>query len=237
MSAVLPTGAKPASTLRVAPARADDAEEKRPDVGSAIERLALSRERLREAMMPSAKTKTPGHGLGAGIGSMASRLADRVRATPGAGVVLDGVQAWWAQHPLHGVGRVAAEASRKLAAPVAERNPLLLVFGAVAIGALLALFRPWRLLLRPALFAGLLPAVAATAMREVPLETLLNLLGLGRPRAGPAPAAATAPPAAEPSPVASMSNVGVASATKHGADSAWRDPSAAATRPAAVTMP
>jgi hypothetical protein len=170
MSAVLqnPTAASTAS-------RAVTASEGQPDrVVGAIERLALSRERLRSTMMP-AERKTASHPLGAGVGGFASGLADRIREMPGADMLLEAIRTWWQQHPLRTAALVAADASRKFAGPLAERNPLGLVLGAVVVGALLALSKPWRWLLRPALFAGLVPAIAARVMRQLPIESWLRM--------------------------------------------------------------
>lgn len=170
MSAVLP------SPLNVPiPARdpAPAAAAKPLGVPGAIERLALSRARLRAAMLPAPSTQ--GHALGDGISGFATNLVERLRTMPGAAVLIDTIQTWWEQHPLRTAGLVAAEASRKLAEPVAQRNPLALVFGAVVVGALFALSRPWRWMLRPALFAGLLPALASRAIRELPVDTWLRM--------------------------------------------------------------
>lgn len=139
---------------------------------SAVERLALSRERLRAAMLPAPRSSA--QGLAGGLGAMTSRMVERVKEMPGAAVLLDAVEAWWAQHPLRTVAQVAAEGARRFAAPIAERKPMTLVFGAVLVGALLALLKPWRWALRPALLAGLLPAVLARALRELPLDTLFR---------------------------------------------------------------
>jgi hypothetical protein len=162
-------------TPSVPPARAVPAtDDDRPDtVVSAVERLAVSRERLRTAMMPARRTSGATL-LAGGIGTYVSGLVDRLRDNPGLAVLLDAIQEWWAKHPLHTAGVMAAEASRRLAAPVAERRPLTLVFGAVLVGALLALLRPWRWLLRPAVFAGLLPAILLRVLRELPLDTWIK---------------------------------------------------------------
>jgi len=155
--------------------RAEDHDDDSDDtVVSAIERLALSRERLRDAMMPKRRARASGPTLTDGVGAYASGLVDRLRANPGTAVILDAIEEWWAKHPLHTAGVMAAEATTRLAAPVAERRPLTLVFGAVFVGALLALLRPWRLLLRPAIFAGLIPAIMLRVMRELPVDTWLR---------------------------------------------------------------
>jgi len=145
-------------------------------VVGAIERLALSREQLRSTMMP-APPKSSSHAarIGSGDISFTANLAERVKEIPGAAMVIDAVQTWWAQHPLRTATLVAGEASRKFAAPLAERNPVALILGAVAVGALFAWTRPWRWILRPALFAGLLPAVASRFMRQLPLESWLRM--------------------------------------------------------------
>ena len=170
MSAVLP------SRLEVAAPKRDVANMSTEDrVTGAIERLALSRERLRSTMMPP-PAKASAHAFGAGsAGSFAAGLTDRLKDLPGAALLLDAVRTWWAQHPLRTASMVAAEASRKFAAPLAERNPLALILGAVVVGALFALTKPWRWLLRPALFAGLVPALGARLMRQLPLESWLRM--------------------------------------------------------------
>ena len=179
MSAVMPTSldSQPlepdaaAAARSIRQAKEDEASPTERAV-SAVERLALSRERLRAAMLPAPRSGEPA--LGGSIGAMTSRLVDRIKEMPGAAVVIDAVQAWWAQHPLRTVSRVAAEGARRFAAPIAERNPMTLVFGAVLVGAILALFKPWRWALRPALLAGLLPALLARAMKELPIDTLFR---------------------------------------------------------------
>jgi hypothetical protein len=192
MSAVLPSNTAatarstdPASVPLSKPADTSKAE----TVASAVARLAVSRERLRSAMLPT-RREASGSIIGDGIGALAGGLVERLRASPGTAVIIDAIQEWWAKHPLRMAGAMAAEAARRLAGPVAERRPLTLVFGAVFVGALLALLRPWRLLLRPAVFAGLLPAIALRVMRELPTETWLRAVTRF---ASPPPADAAAP--------------------------------------------
>jgi hypothetical protein len=83
-------------------------------VVGAIERLALSREQLRSTMMP-APPKSSSHAarIGSGDVSFTANLAERVKEIPGAAMVIDAVQTWWAQHPLRTATLVAGEASRK----------------------------------------------------------------------------------------------------------------------------
>jgi hypothetical protein len=62
------------------------------------------------------------------------------------------------QRPRAGaVSTLAGVGVRALLLPAAKSHPLVLVGGAVAIGALVAWSRPWRLAAQPALLATLLP--------------------------------------------------------------------------------
>ena len=181
--------------------------------GAALARLTLTRERLRQAMTPP--VREAGRDDGEGLGGMASGLVDRLKSLPGVDLLMDALETWWARHPLRTVGVVAAEASRKFAVPVAERQPYALVLGAMGVGALLVLLKPWRLL-RRALFAGLLPALLFRLVRELPVDAWLKLYGsISVPRATPAAAAAASarpsPPIDVPSTAAARASMPAAS--------------------------
>lgn len=137
-------------------------------------RLARSRERLRAALNEAAVTRrgasavrTPGP-AGAWLASL--------KTIPGAGVIIDALSAWWARHPLRIAGSVAEDAANAAMQPFAQRHPLALVAWAMLAGALFVWARPWHGLLKPALFAGLLPQLFARAMAQVPSRSWLAVL-------------------------------------------------------------
>ena len=71
---------------------------------------------------------------------------------------------------------VAADSTKGVLQPMAQKNPLGLVFGALVLGGLLAWSRPWRWLIKPALFAGLLPQLVSKALAHVPSRSWLAVL-------------------------------------------------------------
>lgn len=149
----------------------------------AAQRLAASRERMRVSMTPQAA------------------------APDSTGPVLDALKDWWAAHPLHVAGVVAADAAKTLIRPVAQRHPMALVAAALLLGGVLVWAKPWRGILKPALLAGLLPQLLSKAMAVVPIESWLAVLSsltresapAAAPEAKPAaPAATTTTPPQSP---------------------------------------
>lgn len=151
---------------------------------SACERLELSRQRLKQALQadaagagqrPGQGGAAPGAQPGAGNAPHSPWLAG-LRSTPGRSALLDALLAWWGYHPMRMYGVLASRAAETLARPVASRHPYGLVLSAAVIGALLVWSRPWRWIVRPALFAGLLPVLARATLRQMPLHAWLAAL-------------------------------------------------------------
>ena len=136
---------------------------------TAAQRIELSRARLRAAMSPRA---APTGRTDDGQASWMQRL----RRLPVIALVLESLDAWWTNHPLHAAGQVAGQASSAVVRPVAQRHPWALVLTAGAVGALLMWSRPWRWALRPALLAGLAPQFASRVVANLPIESWMTLL-------------------------------------------------------------
>lgn len=161
----------------------------------ALQRLTLSRARIRQTLVEAAEPPAPPAGE-------PSVLVTALMAIPGVGAVVDSVRSWWAQHPLHFAGTLAANTASGMMRPMARRSPYRLVFAALAVGGLLYWVKPWRGLLKPALLAGLLPHLVSRAVAHVPMESWMStLMTMGAakrdPEMTPEGAAAVAEAAAE----------------------------------------
>jgi hypothetical protein len=168
----------------------------------ACERLARSRERLREALRPAG----PASAAGSGTFDWASAF----KSVPGAPALIQALRqalgALWANNPVGGAARLAAAAAASMLRPLARRRPLALVLGAAAVGAALMASRPWRwaprALLRSGMWAGL-PGLMAAVVARWPVQTWLDVLSeaLRHPTASPSAAPQPEPaPAPQPMP-------------------------------------
>lgn len=134
---------------------------------TAVERLALSRERLRLAMTQA--TGKPDHGTGTNT-PVAGLLGLLKTALPNASLLIDALSQWWTHYAAQGPGQTAAGVADNILKPLAKRYPLLVVVGAVAVGGLLAWSRPWRWAFKPPLLAVWGPALVSGVMASGNLQ-------------------------------------------------------------------
>ena len=136
---------------------------------SANERLVLSREQMRRFLR--------------GQGTAGQEPPGQSRADAGAG--------------LGHAGRVSLLAAHLALAPTARRHPWPLVGAAMLAGGLLAWSRPWRWLLRPALFAGIAAQLTSHVVARLPLDRLVDAaITLFVPRPPARNTTTTTPPSA-----------------------------------------
>lgn len=79
-----------------------------------------------------------------------------LQGNPSAQLLLGAVNQMWAKHPWRVLIVSALQAGDVMLKPVAMRSPIALIAGAAAVGAVLSLVRPWRLLTKSALLSALL---------------------------------------------------------------------------------
>jgi hypothetical protein len=202
MSAVLPGGV---DTAQPRPAPAAERPIVEPHEPTAAEKLEASRARLRTALMAIAHPPPRPSLLGdLGIGSFGSQILEKLKSLPGAALLIESVEHWWAEHPLHAAAGLAEEASRRYVEPVARQNPVALIVGSVVFGALLIASKPWRWLLRPALFIGLVPQIATHVLKRMPLDAWLQVISTLNGKRATASAATTAAAQAAPEPASEL---------------------------------
>ena len=141
---------------------------------TATDRLTLSRERLRSAML--ARSTSTGAASNRIAGAASSAWLASLKSIPGAGILIEALDSWWTQHPLRLASMVAADAVKAGIQPLAQRHPLSLMLAALLLGGALARSRPWRWLLKPALFAGLMPQLLSKAIAQLPAPSWVAAL-------------------------------------------------------------
>ncbi len=143
------------------------------------DRLAASRERLRQAMQVIVKPPqraTAGGASSSLFGATGSAWLESLKSVPGINIIVDAVTSWWMRHPLRLASGVASDAARAALQPVAQKNPVALVLGALVLGAVVVWTRPWRWVARPALLAGLFPQVLSKVIAHAPVSSWLSVL-------------------------------------------------------------
>ncbi|HEX6361709.1 MAG TPA: hypothetical protein VFZ93_02040, partial [Albitalea sp.] len=169
MSAFVPES-KDEATAEPRNAEPRDAKE----LPSAAERLAASRERMREWMTHGRRHAARERTEAALAAGEKPAWKDRLRTAPVVGIVMDAADAWWTHHPMHPAATLAQGLVRERVAPIARRHPIAIVLGAFVVGVALVRWRPWRLLAKSALFAGLGTTIVTRLVSSVPMESVLE---------------------------------------------------------------
>ena len=172
---------RPAGTRRVAAPRSAAAEvdgrsssrtSRRPPSGWRRRGRAFA-PRLLKIAHPPPKPSLLGD---LGIGSFGSQILERLKALPGAALVLESIEHWWASIRCMPPARSPKKPRAATWGRSPRKNPVAVIVGGVVFGALLVASKPWRWLLRPALFVGLVPQIAAHALKRMPLDSWLQML-------------------------------------------------------------
>ncbi|WP_280152438.1 hypothetical protein [Piscinibacter sp. XHJ-5] len=191
MSAVVPDSAELAEAEAQADAKAVSEAVKDVDVPSAAERLAQSRERLREWMLHAdGRQQRRRRAAEAAAEGRSLPLLDRLREMPVIGLLIDVFAGWWASHPLQPAATLAHGVVRDTVAPMARRHPFTVVAGAFVVGVALVRFKPWRWIVKPALFAGLATQIVSRVIASIPVESVVDAMSsFTQRREQPAPEA------------------------------------------------
>ncbi len=136
-----------------------------PAESAALDHLARTRERLREALPASHSSPA----RPAPVGSSAPADGSNAAPTAADNLRLALSQAWQG-HPVHQGTALAASLARLALQGAAERNPLGLVVGAGVVGMVLARSQPWRFLIKPAMRTGWPIRLALGVLTQVPLH-------------------------------------------------------------------
>ena len=131
---------------------------------NATERLALSRERIRQVML------RPGVSSGQADRERPSNTSpdwlSKLRAMPAVSLLMTIFDGWWARQPLRLALTLAAQTGTVILQPTAQKHPLKLVLAAAVAGGLLAALRPWRWIPTSALLAGLIPQLVSEVLKR-----------------------------------------------------------------------
>ncbi len=131
----------------------------------ACERLTLSREAFRQGLVVNIAA--------AGANKPPLAWLEGLNNLPGFGAVLTALRAWWADQPIRKASLGVAEAAKTALLPIAQRAPLTLVLGALALGGMFVWVRPWRWLTAPTVLAGLMPQILSKIIANVPAQSWL----------------------------------------------------------------
>jgi hypothetical protein len=154
---------------------------------AALQRLAASRASINAELM---KLQGRTEDDDAAPPSTGARPASGFGAASWFDTVTRALRLWWRRHPAREVVGIASDAGALALKPLVRTHPVAALSLAVAAGAVMVVWRPWRSRITAAVWAGLTAQLTAGLVRSVLNPgTLLALLG-NLPR----PPAATSPP-------------------------------------------
>jgi hypothetical protein len=125
-------------------------------VSAAALRMERSRAALRQVLQES---QDPSEPIGfTSVKSDSSLKAGMrlLKSDTSARLALQALQLMWKKHPWRIMSQNASQAADLVLTPIARKSPVALVASAAVVGGLLYLARPWRLVTKSALIAGLL---------------------------------------------------------------------------------
>ncbi len=145
---------------------------------TAEQRLKVSRERMRLAMVTPSRPPRASFTTSEAGGSRSSGPSwwEHLKQVRGATVIVETLENWWRRSAWRTPVLVAAEASRTLVQPIAQKRPIALVAAALVAGAAVGWLRPWRWIIKPALFAGIAPQIARRVVSNLPIESWMGLI-------------------------------------------------------------
>jgi hypothetical protein len=109
-------------------------------------------------------------------------------AAPWFGTLSRALRLWWRRHPARPVLDIAADAGALALTPLVRTHPVASLSLAMAVGAAMVVWRPWRSRLSAAVWAGLGAQLTAGLVRTVLNPgTLASLLGSLPQRPAPPP--------------------------------------------------
>ena len=131
---------------------------------SATDRLTLSRERIRLAMLRPGASAGPVN-REQSVNTSPEWLS-KLRAMPAVSLLMTVFDGWWARQPLRLALTLAAQTGTVILQPTAQKHPFKLVLAAAAVGGLVATLRPWRWIPTSALLAGLIPQLLSEILKR-----------------------------------------------------------------------
>jgi hypothetical protein len=162
---------------------------------SALQRLQASR-----ASIDAELKKLQGVTDEAAPASSASTPPPWAAAVPWLDTLTRALRLWWHRHPARPVLDIASDAGALALKPLVRTHPVASLSLAMAAGAAMVVWRPWRSRLTAAVWAGLGAQLTAGLVRTVLNPgTLLALFG-GPPQRPAAPAESSPPTSPPPTP-------------------------------------